>query len=619
LAKRLRRDVGWFGSFAMGYGDVGPNIFIALGIITLFAGGAAPIAFLIAAAIYAMVGLAYAELAPTYPYAGGVQVYSLKASNSLVGYIAGWAMALSYLLCISLFAVAAAGYLGYLIPSLRQLDLGLPIPWIGLVAGGLISLLLVLNYFGIRYSSFLLSLLVLLGLVIEAVILSTGFILKFDLGLFLSHISEVGGDAVHHDVGYLPTLSIRENNFLYAVTLAMSSFIGIESIAQAAEETRRPHKAIPRAAKMTVVAVIVSALLFTTLSTGSLEWGIIASSIENPVATLVRSFPVLGPWLAPLVAIAAFILCYASSNTGVIGLSRLVSSMGRFNLMPSWFYSIHPRFRTPTRTIISLGPLAIILALPGDIPFLASVYSFGALLSYVILMYSFIKLRNLAKDDFRPWRVPGAFKIRAGGREWEIPIVGFLGLAGTLAAFLLLLIFHITGRTIGLIWIAVGLAVYVVSRKQLKAKLISREESRFVVPMAYRMKLAVLVRPYEDMDVVRSTVVHGVDPRFTIRLVSIVENNGPEPALDDLCKRVEADLMDVMQRIRGEGYEVDYKVVKGDFEMVVSGMLERGDVDLVAYIQRRAEKATFEKGHEQQIHRLMTFYPGKTMALRRVG
>ncbi|MEM4415773.1 MAG: hypothetical protein QXH32_07410, partial [Candidatus Caldarchaeum sp.] len=60
-----RREIGWFGSFALGYGDVGPNIFIALGVITLYAGGAAPIAFLIAAVLYATVGLMYAELGPT--------------------------------------------------------------------------------------------------------------------------------------------------------------------------------------------------------------------------------------------------------------------------------------------------------------------------------------------------------------------------------------------------------------------------------------------------------------------------------------------------------------------------------------------------------------------------
>ena len=44
----LRREVGWYGSFAMGYADVGADIYVAIGLVALFAGGASPLAFLIA-------------------------------------------------------------------------------------------------------------------------------------------------------------------------------------------------------------------------------------------------------------------------------------------------------------------------------------------------------------------------------------------------------------------------------------------------------------------------------------------------------------------------------------------------------------------------------------------
>ena len=71
----LKRDIGWYGSFSMGYADVGANVFIALGLVALYAGGRAPIAFLIASITYVATGLAYAELATTYTYAGGAQVY----------------------------------------------------------------------------------------------------------------------------------------------------------------------------------------------------------------------------------------------------------------------------------------------------------------------------------------------------------------------------------------------------------------------------------------------------------------------------------------------------------------------------------------------------------------
>ena len=81
----LKRDVGWYGSFSMGYADVGADVFIALGLVTLYAGGRAPVAFLVAAVTYVATGLAYAELATTYPYAGGAHIYALWAGRVKVG------------------------------------------------------------------------------------------------------------------------------------------------------------------------------------------------------------------------------------------------------------------------------------------------------------------------------------------------------------------------------------------------------------------------------------------------------------------------------------------------------------------------------------------------------
>ncbi|MCX8116202.1 MAG: amino acid permease, partial [Burkholderiaceae bacterium] len=98
-SSRYKREVGWFGSFAMAYGDVGADIYIGLGIVFLYAAGAAPIAILIASLAYISIALAYAELAPTYPYAGGVHVYALRAWDTLISFIVGWAIMLDYTIC----------------------------------------------------------------------------------------------------------------------------------------------------------------------------------------------------------------------------------------------------------------------------------------------------------------------------------------------------------------------------------------------------------------------------------------------------------------------------------------------------------------------------------------
>ncbi len=627
-----RRDIGWFGSFAMGYGDVGADVFIALGIVTLYAGGAAPLVFLVAALIYVSIGLAYAELAPAYPYAGGSQVYAMKASNTLVGFLAGWALMLDYTLCISLFAAAAAGYLKFLIPPLQGFSipipiLGLEIQSIGLLGGLLVLFLILLNYFGVKYSAGFISLLVVFGLAIQAIILTLGYALAFNPERFLSQITVFGNNEVLSEVGYLPWLGIDTNNFLYGLTLAMASFIGIESIAQAAEETRKPQRWIPRAAKLSIVAVFLSVILFSVLSIGVLDWRVLGMSYENPVAQLVTRFPLVGASLATVVAFAAFILCYASSNTGVIGVSRLTASMGKFSLLPKWFYYIHPKYRTPTRTIVIFGLIGFAITLFGDIPFIASLYNFGALLSYMLLMLSLILLRNKEKEIYRPWKVPVTLRIkRKTGEVTEVPIIGLLGFIGTTIMWFLVVLLHTAGRTFGFIWMAVGLLLYIFSRHMLGKGILSREEGEMIKPMGYKMDVGVLVRPFEDFEVVKRSILHGLDKRFRIRLITVIdvedlkEKRGKVTVeeLEGIRESTEKDLMKLAKELKQLGYETVYCVHVGKFDNIIEKELESANIDMLVFIKRTTEKATIEKGHEAKIHNIMLKHPGKIMVLKRV-
>ncbi len=67
----LRRDVTIWGSYTWGYADVGADIYVALGLVIGAAQGGAPLAFAMAGLVYIMIGLAFTELASSYPVAGG--------------------------------------------------------------------------------------------------------------------------------------------------------------------------------------------------------------------------------------------------------------------------------------------------------------------------------------------------------------------------------------------------------------------------------------------------------------------------------------------------------------------------------------------------------------------
>src|SRR5207247_4658874 len=147
---------------------VGADIYTALGIITLAALGLAPLAFLAAGIVFALVGLCYAEMASSYPLAGGGQYFTLRGLGDLSGLIAGAALVLDYTIDISLFTVVALGYFNYFLPLITfghhatdfTIALGPPfgpvhLAWLWLlesVAG--IVLLIWLNVRGIKVSTY---------------------------------------------------------------------------------------------------------------------------------------------------------------------------------------------------------------------------------------------------------------------------------------------------------------------------------------------------------------------------------------------------------------------------------------------------------------------------------
>ena len=453
--------------------------------------------------------------------------------------------------------------------------------------------------------------------------------MSFNFTLFLNQLLEIGAPIPRSEVGYLPGIPIDTQNLLYALTLAMASFIGIESIAQAAEETKRPARWIPKAAKLSVVAVLASVLGFSILALGVMRWSELAEALENPIATLVSRYPLVGAALTPIVAAAGFVLCYASSNTGVIGVSRLVASMGRFKLLPSWFYRIHPIFRTPTRAILVFGLVGTLLAFTGNIPFVADLYNYGALISYLILMLSLIKLRNIEREVYRPWKIPGSMILSIAGRNVEIPLIGVGGLIGTLTLFILTLLLHPAGRLFGTLWLLLGLLVYAAYRRKIGLPVTASLMKDRVSPISHIYEVGLLVRPIDDPQTVVNTVLRGVDRRFRITLMSILEPRALaiDPGtingsiqLEHMAQESLEDLEEIAKMLRKKGYEVNVRVYVGDLEKIIDAQLEGERLDFIAVIRRFTGKAKLEKVVEESgLRKIISKHPGRIMVLRRVS
>jgi amino acid transporter/nucleotide-binding universal stress UspA family protein len=337
--------------------------------------------------------------------------------------------------------------------------------------------LMALNYIGIRESANLNIGLSVVSIISEIALLLIGFALVWNLPTFIHNITQLGS-------------GVSWTNFGWGITVAMVSFIGLESISQAAEETKRPDKTIPRATRALIVAVILAGLLLCTLAVGlpSMSPTTIGTTYQNDPVTGVaqgigRGLSQVNPLviLLPLwVGLLGVLMLLMSTNTGVIGASRVTYSMSRYKIMPAWFSKLHPKYRVPSRTIVvfSLASIGFVLfvwimgtyKLTSEDPtiILGDLYNYGALVSFMLVNLSLIMLRNKRPDLYRPYKSPWAINVNIKGKNWIVPILPVLGFFVCLFVWILVLNLHEIGKIVGTLWFIVGILMYLAYRRKQK-------------------------------------------------------------------------------------------------------------------------------------------------------
>jgi APA family basic amino acid/polyamine antiporter len=455
----LERVLGTPALFATAYGDVGSSIYYALGLTASFALGLTPVVFVIAGLFFVATAATYAEGTVRFPEAGGSSSFARHAFNEVVSFGAAWAQMLNYLVTISISAFFVPHYLSVFWAPLRQN------PW-DIVGGAVvIGALVLLNVLGVREA-------VRLNVVLAVIDFSTQ-VLLVGLGAVLIFHPHVLVSQVH--LGVAP----EWNRFLLAIPIGMIAYTGMETISNLAEETRDPPRDVPRAYKLvagavftiylTLPAIALMALpvqrvggeYVTKLGLGPEQGGF----ANDPVLGLVENVGLHGIALSGLkvyVGVLAGTILIIAANAGVIGSSRITYAMAGYRQLPEAFRRLHPRFKTPWISLLTFsGVLAVVTLLPGRIDFLGTMYSFGAMLSFAVANLSLIALRVRSPNE--ELQVRSRPNIRFRGIQW--PVLAFVGLAGTLAAWVTVVWQEPTTRWVGLAWMAVGFTVYVCYRR----------------------------------------------------------------------------------------------------------------------------------------------------------
>jgi APA family basic amino acid/polyamine antiporter len=467
----LRRSVTPWGSYSWGYADVGADIFVALGLVFGAAGGASNFAFLFAGFVYICVGLAYTELAAAYPVAGGGQYFVMRGLGDLLGFMAGWAVLLDFTIDIALFAWGCVGYLSNLVPALQQTSH--PIVHFVVILLLIVGLG-VLNVRGVRESTTFQGVVSAADVVSETSILFFGFLFAFDPALLI-HSMKTGWP--------------NPFDLMNGISLAIISFVGLESISHAAEETHRPSSIIPRTSIALILTILIFALAYSNLALGMMPWHPIppdaqghpqafyaylgtAENNDKAVAIIAQQIPYFGLVAAWYVPIFGAVLLLISSNSGVFGASRIAYSMSQFRLLPTIFQTVNRKFRTPVISIAVFSSVAILelvfAALQGDegFRFLGDLYAFGAAASYTLVFCALIALRLNDPLTPRKFMIPFNIPMTFRGERVAFPIVGIIGLLGILAILVFVLLTHPIGRIAGPAWLVLGTIGYLFYRRR---------------------------------------------------------------------------------------------------------------------------------------------------------
>jgi basic amino acid/polyamine antiporter, APA family len=455
----LRRSVGSPILFAVVYTSLASAIYFSLGVIAGRALGLTPLVFLIAALLFALTALTYAEGASMHPERSGSTVFARYAFNELVSFAAGWAILLDYIILIAVTAYSATQYVRVFWGPLGDHGeaLGLALAIIGVVVLGNIRGL------GGRRRVRRVSFLVLVDLALQ------GFIVVLGLALFFS--PDTWLNPIH--LGSAP----RWSDLIFALTVAVVAFTSLESAAGLAGEVRLPRAALRRVVGTGTVTVFalyagIALVAVTALPVHGGHTELATRYVDAPMVGIVAHLRPhgLAEALRYVVAGLAALTLVAAANSAMLGLSRLAYSLSTNRQIPSGLGRLHPERSTPYVLIIIAGVIAAGLVVPEDLDLLIGIYAFGAMFAFTIAHVSVCRLRYREPDRDRPFRIPLSIEVR--GRSLPLPAV--LGGLVSAAGFVAVMIVHQPARYVGLGWMAGGLAMYVIYRRADETSLLRR-------------------------------------------------------------------------------------------------------------------------------------------------
>lgn len=371
----LRRQLGLLDAVGIGFGVIiGAGIFVVTGVAARMAGPAMIVSLAIAAIAATCNALSSAELAARYPQSGGTYEYGNQLLGPWQGFVAGWMFLASKIAAAGVVAMGLGAYAAMLMPGLDP----------RLLAVGAVVLFTILNYFGVRRTSKV-------NLVIVMLSMSSLLLLV------------ILGASSFRTTNLRPFAPAGAGGVMEGAAILFFAYTGYARIATLGEEVHDPGRTIPRAIMITMFC---SALLYAAVALVSVG-AIGAPAMAASGAPLgVAATAAGGPLLAKLIAVGAVSAMLGVILSQIMGMSRMAFAMARRSDLPVLLAAVHPRYGVPHRAVAVIGICAAVIAATGSLQSVAAAASFAILVYYGIANWAALRL-DRADRLYHPF-VPAA-------------------------------------------------------------------------------------------------------------------------------------------------------------------------------------------------------------------
>src|SRR5580704_9581155 len=396
-------------------GAIGVGLFLGSGVTIQLAGPGVILSYLMGAIIALIVAFALVEMAVVHPDAGSFGVYAETYLSRWAGFAVRATYAFVQMIAIGAEVTAVAIYFAFWFPSVPQ--------WIWVV--GVSTALIVINTLQVaRFGEFEYWF-ALIKVVAILAFIAVGAGLIFGIGprpaIGLSNLTAHGGFLPHGWTGVW-----------LALTLVLTSYMGVEVIAVTAGEAEKPEETIPKAMRTIVFRLIVFYLLAITVMLAMTPWDQAGAGNGLTASPFVRAFAIVGvPYAAAIMNAVVITAALSSCNTDLYLTTRMLFSLARGRFVPVWIGKLSKNGVPGRALAISSAGMAAAILLAIYAPAKAFLALYGIAVAGMFFVWIVILMTHIAfRRSLGPARIAALpMRLRFYPYSTILGIAALLGIA----------------------------------------------------------------------------------------------------------------------------------------------------------------------------------------------